>query len=623
MPFTVEGLTSDDFITSGWRDAVENAAERDCLHYRSTFYAEAERARADGEEKRANVFSLLGDLSSMFIDADDSTDPLKPMWQMEGRRSAIPSDFDSALTFLSEVLPHIDDAELKARIGDVLWLRKRDFKAAREAVTAYLTCAHLKNDESWPDATSRIERAIAIAVQTRQHDLLDEVTHRLVEGLDTFQGDEASFLPARLMQILQNRKEGDAVKYAALAKRLAVAAEGRGDWHQAREYWDRQADWYKISKDEEKEKSARLQSAETYVQEANSRLNAPQGERYMVAVGFLERAIQALRAIGGQGEQIAELHRRLLQYQQQAVAELKSFSHEIDVSAMVASATEAVTGKNLRDALFALALLGSPPLIANLRKQAVAQRQSSIFSFMPMRLTNAMGRTVAKQDPPEAGESEDEANLRKEMYKLANFSHALYVQGAILPALSQLLQEHPAIREHDLRELVSDNPFVPRGREEFYIRGLQAGYRGDWAGATHLLVPQIENSVRFVLEQRSVITSGLDDDGIQDERDLNRTLRLPDFTQPLIESMGEDMVFDLRGLLIERYGANLRNDMAHGLLDYDAFHSAPCVYLWWLTLRLLCLPTIITERAQKQQQEKGGEASEDASHPIGEIEDKA
>jgi hypothetical protein len=54
--------------------------------------------------------------------------------------------------------------------------------------------------------------------------------------------------------------------------------------------------------------------------------------------------------------------------------------------------------------------------------------------------------------------------------------------------------------------------------------------------------------------------------------------------------LGDDLVFELRGLLVERHGSNFRNLLAHGLLDQDAFYSGESIYLWWLTLHLCCIP---------------------------------
>ena len=614
MPFSVEGLTVQDFTDSSWRDAVEAAEERDCNNYRTMFYTKATEARTTGDERAANLFNLLGDLASMFIDADDLADPLKPMWQSGGQRSAIPSDFDPALGYLADILPQIDDPELKARVADVLWLRKRDFKAAREGAAAYLAAARLVDRDDWPHATDRIERAVDIAARVNQQDLLDAVTHQIVEGLAAFDGTEVSFLPARLMEILQKRNTDDPAHFAALAASFSVAAERRDDWYAARIYWDIQAGWHKINKDGEATRVSRLQSADTFVREAEARVSSGGGQGHMVAAHLLESAIQALRAVGGQQEKIAELHRRLLDHQRQSVSEMKPVSVEFDGSEMIARATEAVAGRDLYNAAFGLALLGAPPSIMTLRGQAQRQLQNSVMSLFPMQYKNAMGRTVARRDPPEGGETQAEADLRIEMYKVASMGHSLQVQGYIEPARAQILREH-TVRVADLMALFRDNPFVPPGREEFFARGLQAGFGGDFATAAHLLVPQVENSVRYILEQRGVITSGLDDEGIQDERDLNRTLRLPEFAEPLKEVLGEDLLFDLRGLLIERYGSNLRNDLAHGLLDYYAFFTPPCIYLWWLTLRLCCIPVITSLR--QQAAEEAGDPAEAAEQSRG------
>jgi hypothetical protein len=54
------------------------------------------------------------------------------------------------------------------------------------------------------------------------------------------------------------------------------------------------------------------------------------------------------------------------------------------------------------------------------------------------------------------------------------------------------------------------------------------------------------------------------------------------------EVIGENSVFDLRGLLVERTGSNLRNAIAHGLLPSGAFFAPLVCYLWWLTLHLAC-----------------------------------
>jgi hypothetical protein len=49
---------------------------------------------------------------------------------------------------------------------------------------------------------------------------------------------------------------------------------------------------------------------------------------------------------------------------------------------------------------------------------------------------------------------------------------------------------------------------------------------------------------------------------------------------------GKSIAFNLRGILVEKFGSNLRNEMAHGLAHAGSFYSPESVYLWWLALHL-------------------------------------
>jgi hypothetical protein len=100
--------------------------------------------------------------------------------------------------------------------------------------------------------------------------------------------------------------------------------------------------------------------------------------------------------------------------------------------------------------------------------------------------------------------------------------------------------------------------------------------------AAHLLIPQLESSLRYLLIQWGVITSMLTGDMIQDEYPLTKIIYMPE----LNEILGKDLTFDLQGLLVDRHGFNVRNKIAHGMLSFDEFFYPEESYLWWATLRL-------------------------------------
>ena len=89
----------------------------------------------------------------------------------------------------------------------------------------------------------------------------------------------------------------------------------------------------------------------------------------------------------------------------------------------------------------------------------------------------------------------------------------------------------------------------------------------------------------------------MDSQGIQEEHTLSKIMYLPEIKK----IFGEDTAFDLQGLLVESAGSNVRNLTAHGLIAHDQFFSPQIVYLWWLILRICCLPILIhIHKTQKE-----------------------
>jgi hypothetical protein len=65
--------------------------------------------------------------------------------------------------------------------------------------------------------------------------------------------------------------------------------------------------------------------------------------------------------------------------------------------------------------------------------------------------------------------------------------------------------------------------------------------------------------------------------------------------------LGEDLVFDLQGLLVERFGVNLRNRMAHGLMGHDEFAFPTVLYLWWLVLRNCTIYALLNRNPKREE----------------------
>jgi len=589
MPSLNPPLTKDDFINSGWQDVINSSERKECLAYILAFWKKAQEAKEAGNVREQAVFEILAAVTGAAIKPESNEEFFAEIFQ---------NLTDEHLDFLAEIASDISDAELQARVADILWVKRRDYRMAQLAVTAYLQSAtELEDPDHWTWCFQRIERTLRLARRIKYQ--VEAVVAHIEAVLDRYKGEDPLWLSAKLMELLQEYRLGDPTKYAALAEKAATLAESAHDWDRARTYWQIKARWHLIEKDEDKERAAWMLAAETYVKEAEDALQRNPAP-YLTASHYLQKAVEAFRNIRGTQEEKAadkaraeEVHKLLIQSQEESSKEYITFSKEIDISKQVEQARAYVRGKEFQDALFALALLGASPKISRLRQEV--QDTVWMSEFMPVVMKNEMGKVVASQpsNPDDA-----EAATRFEMYRLAVEYQRLHAQAFIEPARYQLNLEH-SVRLNDLLPIVSHSPFVPPEREYLFAKGLYAGLTGDFFTSTHILIPQIENSVRYLLGKRGAITSGLNDKGIQNEHYLTSTLYPRNYPE-ITSIFDEDTLFDLQGLLVEHSGSNLRNLMAHGRINDDEFLSPLMSYLWWLTLRLCCLP--ILDYQQKVEQ---------------------
>lgn len=583
-------LTLDDFKTIDWQSALVDAKETTCFGYMMVLNRKAAEAQAANETKREAVLRLMASLVSLSLRPDKQDEPLGVGVSGNGWRSPALSDFsEEQLNLLVDLYPTVVDAEMRARVADVVWVTKRDYKAAHTAITAYLDSAlSLEDHAKWGEAFHRVARAAMLAASVKGDPLDAAVKHieRVLKDSETV--DAPSYFAAKLLGLLLDIYQGVPATHVAQAEIHANRAENAKDWAKAQVYWNLAARWHRRNKDEASAKGAQLREAETYIQDA-----AMQSSASLVA-HRLGMAIEALRRIGGQRERIDELHRQLLQHQKNARREFKTISASIDGTEMVKAAVASVQKKDVGEALLALCRVFVPLRVEAIRKEVEESAKTFLFmSLFPSSIVSNEGKVIARRGPVRTGlDDEDQDAIVAHMYSNANQHRHIATTALIEPARREIWASHHLGLGHFLA-LANNNPFVPRGREHLFARGLYAGMCGEFDVALHLLMPQVENSVRVLMASRGVIVSALID-GIQQERDLGSLLRDDEASK----LFGEDLLFDLRGLLIQRYGSNLRNTMAHGLMSSADTFSTQSRYFWWLTLWLICHPYLVASADQ-------------------------
>lgn len=589
-------VRAEDILRYDWDARLAEHPLKRCWSYYEVFVQAGKECETAGDEVGRRVYALLYAISSFRPNFDNKGNAFGPRWRgTDGDRAMMAEDLaESDLLALRGVLEHIGNPEFRARVGDVLWESKRDYQAAQIAVRAYLESAECqKTDDLWTPYVERLERAAQLAAKIGFGKPLHREVLTVVErAIDEFKDNPKSgSLCHRLIMLAFEHDAIDTSKYAALCERMANDFAAAGNWDNSEHYWQLAARLHRKAKNQEDTHRCQVAAAECLISSAEARAKDKRLGASNAA-HWVGRGLEALRQAKADPTRIKAVHLQLLELQRESLKEMRLTDidvdgipdfREIERKTRQASA-DWVSGLPFQDAFARLALIAEP--LNTVQARASLESDSEAFVWDQVVSSVALDRTGKIADTmPTSGSGESDTNeeyLRKKMVLHARDVHwPLYCAWKIEPARETILSEH-GIRFRDFFWLVDGNPFIPPGHEGIYIRGLQAGFYGDWLVATHLLIPQLEASIRHVLQRRGVVTSTLESDSTQKEKDLNQLLWMPE-----VETVfGPDITFELRGILIERFGHNMRNEFAHGLMPEGAFYQPASVYLWWLILRL-------------------------------------
>lgn len=604
-------LTKEDFDSIQWESYLNDLNSSDdssWFTYFRVFMDKAQEAESQKDERTQAAFFLLADMMSLRlrVEEDNSNQPFHPMFvSSDGKRSAAIQDFSAQqLKVLSEILPTATNPAIRVRIADILWTRDRSsyYTMGKVAIAGYILLAKNSKPTNFLDFADTINqtlpRAMQLAHQGGNHDqkkaIVQCIQDILTQGKALKIYDTLDLI--RLLQKYKSLYQGneplvDKQFYADESVKLAGRAVTEKDFLAAQQAYDTAARWFQLLNNSVKEKEVKTLAAELSVEMAD--VNNPHQSKLNIA-HHLTTAYERFRSIGGAEIQRAEIHRQLLKAQEDSMSEMITISSgELDVTQYIKETEQAVRGKTAQEILFYMMREYRSPSVKSLR-QTVEERatQNLLQDLFTHTLVDERGRKVAQRsglwtDNPEGREKA----VINQMYEAAQMQRQFQIILGIEPCRSVLLNEHNPNIDF-FNEYIYYNPFIPFGREELFRRGLYEGLQGDFLICTHLLVPQVENSLRCLLERYGHISSKIVEGGAQE--DMNLTDLLSD-SKPekgkdiLIEILGEDIVFDLQSLLNEKASVNLRNELAHGKIDIEKFYEYTAIYFWWLILRICLL----------------------------------
>ncbi|MGH1407664.1 MAG: DUF4209 domain-containing protein [Rhodomicrobiaceae bacterium] len=532
---------------------------------------------------------LLQQLFGFHFKPSNLTEPFGPMMTDGDKRTMIPNDLtDEQLDNLKVTLEEVDDPEYRARVGDVLWLRRKDPNAARIAVEAYLEAGkRIEHPKNWTSSMERYERAVRLAQQIeRNGELPKTILVHLEDRVIHYDGSDPLYFSSRALEFLAEFRTGDFTVLAAIAGRVAKQSCLDGDFQRARIYYEVQAKHLKLTKKSDQAEEARIAAARSYVEEAEA--HEANGD-YMAAHSFWGKAIRAFRDRPSLRAETPELQKRYSRAGEKLLSEMSTISSdEIDLSQYVEESRAIMRDLPWVDAFYELSSfipLIDPEELRKTTKDGIAKHP--LHTTISASIYDASGRKVGVRPSVFTEDNEEyEKAITGLMVQNAEQLRHLTIHAHIAPAVRQIIEDHYVNREM-LATVLDDSSLIPPERRELFYQAIEAGFQWDFSTALHTMIPQVENALRHVLEQQGVTPVNVDNDGVEEVWGIERILSHPQ----TIETFGDKFVFELKSILVERLGPNLRNLIAHGALPPEGFKSTTAFYLWWVLICLAAYPT--------------------------------
>ena len=553
----------------------------------------------DPELDDAAPIHLMIGITSYHVDPDNSTEPFKPMFVMQGRRALTPSDLmDEQIDALSEITPQITNAGLRARLADVVWFsQRRRQDMAKLAIDSYCDCIEqvksgsaifaFEDRSPWGIHAKNIAiRAARISNATgwkfESSDRLKKLLSELVSMAGS-KGQANNFI--RIVDLAINYRLLPLKELAKQAEDFATRTEILNDHYLKSILWQTAARCWGLEHDNDNQNRCMKEFAKCYMEKADSANSA------MVAAKFLQDAIQVLRNLPGTKELREEITNRLHQVRLQIKDEMGIISTEVDLSEFVERSIASVRGRSWPTALLSLILCGRPPHPDSVRAEVMQLMEKfPLQNLMPTEVFDSQGRVKFRTSGSGGDAKAQEEHLRYQMSTNRSHGRQVIVTGAIDPIRKTIAMEHPISVEVVLG-MIGNSPFIPLGHEHIFARGIVQFLGGCDLEAGSLLVPQLENSLRHILSLKGVDTTTSDEHGIQTEASLSTLLSHNRLWRGHLEEILPanciqeiDLLFNFAG------GSTVRNEVAHGKIPAAGFWHHDLVYAVWLVIHLTALP---------------------------------
>ena len=532
------------------------------------------------------LLDLVRNVYSMHMDVKMDGVEFRPMCIFEDKRTFSvedlgDEDYDLLASLEYEKLP----VNIKARIADVLWTEKKKYQYALIAIDSYYELFNiLFKDDDWLVALRMMKRACCISAQIKKTESLNRCCQLAYDHVIRLDGNDTKFLSIFLVEILLNYSFGSLEKIEAILDKILDLSKSNP--RKMEEAFDLKYKCVNKLHGFEKAKLINIDKARYFV-EYGEQLYNETPDKALRAEIYLQKAIILFRNNGE--PHIAECtHRRLIDIQKHLISTLSGYKETIDISKSVKFVSDIMADCTFEESVTRLSQLthfytkqeGQEyvindlhefPLLNLAKKIIVNQEGQTVFALEPLSLTN-----------PYENEDLLEAHIHHKLFEMEEYDGNIVLRVALA-----YIRENFDISKQEYHFLFDNNGIIPESRKGIIEKGIRLAFEGEYYAALHILATQAENIFRYIAKLSGALTvtfeSKGDSDAVSKQKTLSSIFDLPE----LLDCYDNDILFLFKGLLNEHTGANIRNNIAHGILEEASGSSGVSIYFICAMIKLI------------------------------------
>ena len=333
-------------------------------------------------------------------------------------------------------------------------------------------------------------------------------------------------------------------------------------------------------RDNEQVKLAKEELADCYVNFANDFVEINQA---MISADYLEKAIKLYRESGKKdlAEKTFLVKNNI---QKKIINELSTISVKVKTPPELIKMTDNLKNISLSEAIIELSKITNFYSKDFIKKEMLNHYRNSFSgNLISKKLINSEGEKLSTLTPLNINNPEENKELLKLHLWKYMFDYIEFDANLIIKPFLNAIRNSYSFKMEDLIFIVSNNPVIPPNREDIVLTGIYYFLSGNYYEALHILAPQTEAIFRYIacLLGANILT--LEKDGSSKKKVLSSIFEIKE----LRDGYDNNILFIFEGLMNSEFGGNIRNRIAHGIMEQEEASSGKALFFGSAVIKLL------------------------------------